>query len=295
MSSYQLPNLDSSKRYAVRIYVRLKTDPVEFGAIDYDADDDGLIEITSTDQIAVMLYDSNGDGTPTINGMDKYYTAFPNAADGMGCPDTGCIGYELTGNLAFDSDESWEYVAYNAVFEGNDYTLSGLYIDRPGSTRVGLFGAIKSNADIRNLTLSSVNVTGGNATGGLVGHNGGGTVSNVTVSGTVTGDESTGGLVGFNYNGTVTDSSADGTVTGYIQVGGLVGHSQGSITSSSFDGAVTGHISVGGLVGYGDDAGITQSSSEGTVTGKTYVGGLVGAGDGDVANSSSSSTVTGQT
>ena len=32
ISSYQLPNLDSSKRYLVRLFVRLKTDAVEFGA-----------------------------------------------------------------------------------------------------------------------------------------------------------------------------------------------------------------------------------------------------------------------
>ena len=251
----------------------------------------------------------------------------------MGCPDTGCIGYELTSDLSFDSSASWHYVGYDAIFEGNGYTLSNLYINAPDVSRKGLFGLLLSNGVIRNLTLSSVDVTGDDAVGGLVGTNQGGAIANVTVSGTVTGVENVGALVGDNnggeitnstssgtvtgtgtavlednvgglvgrniYGGEVTNSSSDATVTGHDDVGGLVGFNNAIISSSSSSGAVTGERNVGGLVGYhygfhSKGAGsITNSSNSGTVTGEDNVGGLVGYNNGPVTNSSSSGTVSG--
>ena len=245
-----------------------------------------------------MSYDADGDGTPTDNGATLYSAAFPNAQNGMGCPSTGCVGYELTTDLAFDSNTSWHYVGYNAIFEGNGYTLSNLYINAPNETRAGLFGILYGNGDIRNLTLSSVDVTGNSNVAGLVGINDGGAISNVTVSGTVTGNEKVGALVGDNEGGEVTNSSSSGSVTGTDEnkenIGGLVGRNiyGGEVTNSSSTATVTGYIDVGGLVGF-NNAIITGSSSTGAVTGEDYVGGLVGYNSGPVTNSSSSGDVTG--
>ena len=63
---------------------------------DYDADDDGLIEITSAAQLNAIRYDLDGDGTPASANASDYSSAFPNAVEGMGCPSSGCTGYELT-------------------------------------------------------------------------------------------------------------------------------------------------------------------------------------------------------
>ena len=229
VTSYQLPSVDASKRYLVRLYLRIKTDAVEFGAsspaptatptpaptttptptptvtptptptptatptptptptatptptltptptptpvgTDYDTDDDGLIGVSDIAQLYVLLYDVNGDGVPATDNSEyaqKYRAAYPNALDGMGCPSSGCIGYELTTNLSFDPNVSADYIAYGAIFEGNGHTISDLYINNPNGSRVGLFGYIASNAVIRNLNLSSVNVTGGSYVGGL--------------------------------------------------------------------------------------------------------------------------------
>ena len=358
VTSYQLPSVDASKRYLVRLYLRIKTDAVEFGAsapaptatptpaptttptptptvtptptptptatptptltptptptpvgTDYDTDDDGLIGVSSIAQLYVLLYDVNGDGVPATDNSEyaqKYRAAYPNALDGMGCPSSGCIGYELTTDLSFDPNVSAGYIAYGAIFEGNEHTISDLYINNPSGSRVGLFGYIASNAVIRNLNLSSVNVTGGSYVGGLVGFSSGGTVSNVIVSGTVTGNEYVGGLVGENDGGEVTNSFSSGSVTGTAEdkenIGGLVGSNiyGGEVTNSSSDATVTGYDDVGGLVGF-NNAIITGSSSSGAVTGEGQVGGLVGyhygyhsEGSGSVANSSSSGTVTGE-
>ena len=264
--------------------------PTPIPGTDYDADDDGLIEITDTSQIAVMLYDANGDGTPTANGVEKYRAAYPDPRDNMGCPASGCVGYELASDLTFDSSANWEYIIYDAIFEGNGFTLSNLY--RNGNTRVGLFGVLYTNGTIRNLVLDSVDVSGSKwNVGGLVGDNMG-TITNVTVSGTVTGDSVTGGLVGTS-EGTIVNSSFNGTVTADGLSGGLVGTNYGTIVNGSFDGTVTTVGSgVGGLVGHNAGT-ITNSSSGGEVTGDYNIGGLVGHNQGDITDSSSDATVTG--
>ena len=353
VTSYQLPSVDASKRYLVRLYLRIKTDAVEFGAsapaptatptpaptttptptptatptptptatptptltptptptpagTDYDTDDDGLIGVSSIAQLYVLLYDVNGDGTPidavgAPGSAAKYRAAYPNAQDGMGCPDTGCIGYELTTDLSFDPNVSADYIGYGAIFEGNGHTISDLYINRPNDSRVGLFSHITSNTVIRNLTLSSVKVIGGNSVGGLAGHNGGGTISNVTVSGTVTGHrQNVGGLVGHN-EGAITGSSSSASViadTGSVtstdlMVGGLVGTNHGTITDSVNSGDVTGDdYGVGGLAGYNYGS-ITGSSNSGSVDSKLYgVGGLVGINRGTITGGANSGIVT---
>ena len=56
--------------------------------MDYDVDDDGLIEVADLAQLNAIRWDLDGDGSTTEAG---YATAFPHApAAGMGCPTTGC-------------------------------------------------------------------------------------------------------------------------------------------------------------------------------------------------------------
>ncbi len=88
---------------------------------DYDADDDGLIEIRNLVQLDAIRYDTDGDGTTADeNEQVAYEAAFPNAAAGMGCP-SGCTGYELVTNLDFGTDVTgagWLPIAgFNATFE----------------------------------------------------------------------------------------------------------------------------------------------------------------------------------
>lgn len=72
---------------------------------DYDADDDGLIEVANLAQLDAIRHDLDGDGSPTPANPDTYAAAFPGAAAGMGCPElSGCTGYELVSNLDFDTN-----------------------------------------------------------------------------------------------------------------------------------------------------------------------------------------------
>ena len=77
---------------------------------DYDADDDGLIEITTLAQLNAVRWDLNGDG---VVSEEKYEAAFSLAKDKMGCNEDEtlpinqiCEGYELAANLDFNTDGS---------------------------------------------------------------------------------------------------------------------------------------------------------------------------------------------
>ena len=215
---------------------------------DYDADGDGLIEIFNLAQLNAVRWDWVGDGSvPSIANGEDYYTAFPNAASGMGCPAGGCRGYELMADLDFDTDgdgdvdaddsggdywndgAGWEPIGlgtsgFTAVFEGNGHTVSNLFIRRSVSSIVGLFSWLDPDGSIDGVGVEAANVLG---------------------------RESVGALAGLN-RGTISASYATGAVTDTgvgVAVGGLVGTNEGSITSSYSTAAVSGSSSVGGLVG----------------------------------------------
>lgn len=212
----------------------------------------------------------------------------------------------------WNSGEGFEpigwYIAYNnndpftGTFDGQSHIINNLFINRNGEEYVGLFGYVTSDAEIKNVGLVDVNITG-NATivGGLVGQNSGGTITNSYATGSVTGKWNVGGLVGLNYYGTITDSYATVSVTGdSSSIGGLVGkNNDGTITNSYATGSVIGSVTgdftsfyVGGLVGL-DRGTITNSYATGNVIGISEVGGLVGKSDGDIINSYATGSVTG--
>ena len=258
---------------------------------DYDADDDGLIEVASLAQLDAMRYDRLGRGSPLDEDLASYYGAFPNAVAGMGCPGD-CIGYELVADLDFDTngngradagDTYWNDGAgwlpigsYRRDFYGGGHTIANLFIHRENDDFIGLFETIHNTGEIQGIASASSNVTGGSHVGGLVGS---GFVRDSCVAGAVTGSgDNVGGLVG---SGSVSDSYATGEVTGGgDNVGGLVG--SGSVSDSYATGEVTGGgDNVGGLVGSGS---VSDSYATGAVTGGgSYVGGLVGFGDASAA------------
>ncbi len=189
---------------------------------------------------------------------------------------------------------------FTGSFDGNDYIISGLYINRPAEDDIGLFGV--NIGAISNVGLIDVTVIGtGNRVGGLVGLNQGGTITNSYSIGVVTGGRDVGGLVGYTELGDITNSYANVTVTGTGDfVGGLVGlnsglYGGGTITNSYSEGDVKGTNFVGGLVGSNSEDGtITNSYSEGDVEGNDRVGGLVGSNwQSTITNSYSIGVVTG--
>ena len=206
---------------------------------------------------------------------------------------------------SFTNSGGWEPIGdystrFTGTIEGGEvgYTISSLFIDRSSTDYVGMFGCTGAGAEIRDLGLTDVNVTGRDYVGGLVGRNYG-LVTDSYVTGNVIGDTDVGGLVGQN-EGSIIDSYFAGTVTAdYYYTGGLVGDNIGTITNCHTEATVTCSDNyVGGLAG-GSSGPITDSYATGTVTGADYVGGLVGwnfSGDGykgEITDSYSTCTVEG--
>jgi len=185
---------------------------------------------------------------------------------------------------------------FAGTFDGQGYTITGLYINRPTTQYVGLFGALTPGAVVKNVGLIGNDITGDAYVGGLVGANYGGMVDNSHATGTTTsgtGGE-VGGLVGWNHGGTVQNSYTTGDTTGNSNIGGVVGSNyRGTVSNSYASGITTGINGVGGLVGANHDT-VLNSYATGNVIGTYTVGGLVGLNDGGtVSNSYATAGTTG--
>ena len=276
----------------------LGPDPVPSPSPMADRDGDGLIEIDSLLMLHNMRH--NLEGT-------SYKTGTASVGNSLGCPDTGCMGYELMEDLNFDTDDdgTWfrnvrggytldpndsnadyflvengaggwlpiggETNPFAAVFDGNGNSIRNLAIRRD-QTYIGLFGRTGSDAAIRNLGL----------------------IDNLAdYIGSSGGDIYIGGFVGLQRGGSITAGHATGDAVGgggaHDRVGGLVGRQRGgSITASYATGVADGREghedSVGGLVGWQEDGLITASYATGAADGgdggSDDVGGLVGSQSG---------------
>ena len=134
--------------------------------------------------------------------------------------------------------------------------------------------AAASTGIISNCYISG-GIKGEDFTGGIVGMNAG-TISDCSSSAVVTGDKNyTGGIVGYNIQGTITNSYSKGTISG-VHSGGIVGCSyEGNIFNCYTLSSVTGGLA-GGLVGYLVDGTVSNSYATGLVQGTTSAGGLIG-------------------
>ena len=222
---------------------------------DYDADADGLIEVSNLAQLDAIRYDMDGNGlVADSKEQTEYLAAFPGALEDMGCPVGGCSGYEVVSDLDFDTNgngladagdaywndgSGWAPLGYyrsaddqrlfKATFDGGAHTISNIFISRADQDNVGLFG-INSGGNITNVVLVEIDVTGNDYVGGLVGDNEeGGRIRDNAVSGAVTGNDYVGGLVGDNKEGgRIIDSAATGSVTGITLAAGRTSMGFGS-------------------------------------------------------------------
>lgn len=169
---------------------------------------------------------------------------------------------------------------FTGSFDGNNYTISNLYINRPSVNDVGLFGFIEG-ATISNVGMVGVNVTGMGDVGGLVGDVG---TSSVIINsysvGNVSGSSSyVGGLFGRTSSALIQNCFASNNVSSSSYVGGLIGRMSSTLVQNcSAYGNVSGTSYVGGLMGYVTSGStVINSYSVGNVSGSSSVGGLVGS------------------
>lgn len=219
---------------------------------------------------------------------------------------------DLDGNL-------WTPIgAYPALFsgnvEGNNHTISNLWINLPETDFVGLFGYtvtssfsnlhinashiigfdtvgtlvanLFDNGSIENCSAINISVTGNNNTGGLVG----GLVQNSSISkchaiGDIVGSSQVGGLTGSGWTGVGIDECySEGTVSATFLAGGLVGafpfaFSGTSTVDNSYSrsSVVVDNERAGGLIGGADNMLLVKNSySTGTANAPSFAGAVIG-------------------
>ena len=207
--------------------------------------------------------------------------------------DENTPGYDELASSSANDGAGWEPIGnhqynFKGSFDGDGFTIYDLYINRPDEEYIGLFGYGYS-AEIVNINMNSVNITGQKYVAGIIGDNHSGTVDNCNVTGSINGTSLIGGIVGYNSDSIIRNSLYTGQITGVegeeniSSIGGITGHNdQGELNSNStnvsisVDGFCT---DIGGIGGYNYGS-ITNCNSEGTMTISTTrgykFGGLVG-------------------
>ena len=281
---------------------------------DYDADNDGLIEIRTLPQLNAIRYDLNGNGKQdSVSATDwaTYTTAFLNAASDMGCrptdhdsdsttdPQPTCEGYELMMDLNFDTDGDGDVDDTDAL--AHSYP-NWTPIGTAASPFTATFKGSLTNdvmPKISNLTITSISGGGVSKEVGLFGATSSAAriesvgLVNVKIDITTSSDYvNIGALVGSNAGKVIacySTGAIDASAGLESYAGGLVGSNTGTI-DASFSRAtvsmskaasatgVSANVYVGGLAGHNTGT-LTATYAAGAVKGMGsggYVGGLVG-------------------
>ncbi|MCD4650770.1 MAG: T9SS type A sorting domain-containing protein [Candidatus Cloacimonetes bacterium] len=188
-----------------------------------------------------------------------------------------------------------EQFPFTGIYDGQYFTIDGLYINQILNHASGLFGLIDS-ASIENVAVTNIDITGLDRTSGFVGESWFSTITNCYSTGRIIGEDCTGGLVGRNYESTILNSYSTVIVCGEDYVGGLVGRNYECVVENSYSlGNVIGVDKVGGLMGTSQNYSyVTNCFSAGTVTGNSNFGGLMGQGGYSIQDSYWNTETSGQ-
>ena len=149
--------------------------------------------------------------------------------------------------------------SFCGTFNGNGHTISGLWIKRPDTDYVGLFGYVYRGSTYNRTTVSGVRlygaeIEGRNYVGGIAGYNNKCYVECCYFNGKIYGDSEVGGIVGTGYN------IENCYVTGYVKGNSYVGGICGSSSSTNYC-----YVNCDRIIGDRYVAGISNSRVESSV------------------------------
>lgn len=228
-----------------------------------------------------------------VNGGNSYAGKTVTLADNL----------DLSETYGKESGKSWTPIgadnagglkSFAGTFDGQEHTISGLYIDESDGIALGLFGDVSGT--VKNLTVTG-EINGSSVVGGIAASCDG-AITNCRSDVTINAQREAGGIVGTLANGGVISLCEN---TGNIKIsnketyaGGIAGHNiEGTIKDCSNSGKIENGTDgfrnrLGGIAGFLDNGTIESSTNTGEVisnatdasyTGDTtqnYVGGIVG-------------------
>ena len=277
----------------------------------YDIDGNGVLDLLTNYSQDIRYYTQNisfdgGDGTSEdpyqistcrqLQHMNADLDAYYILNNDVDCSGTTTWN-EGAGFEPIGTNYTIAATSFTGEFDGQGHTIDSLFINRPSTDDVGLFGAISNDAKIKNLGVTNVNITGAKGVGGLVGRGGypddsihAIEVNNCYTTGVVKSNASNssnynwdiGGLIGYlSQSGNTVNkcySTANVTTATYVNnIGGLIGYTNDiSVADSYATGTISGNSRIGGLIGQALETEVRQSYATGTTNGYKYVGGFIG-------------------
>jgi hypothetical protein len=209
--------------------------------------------------------DTDGDGYRNVSTLDHLQWIMENS-------DYWDENYELDNDIDASDTENWDGGAgwmpignssnpFTGEFIGNEYEISGIFVNRTDLDHVGFFGNIGLNASVKFLGLTDVNIKGKDGVGAVVGANYGSILYTYS-SGNVDGTNYVGGFVGGNgNNGIISKCYAYIDVFGANHVGGFSGNNVSTISESYSYGDVSGSgVNINGFNGVTYGSGIINNS-----------------------------------
>lgn len=269
----------------------LDSDEITIGFISFSLDASDISIVTGP-----MGY-GGGEGTES----DPYIIAAAEQLQQIGLyPEDWGKHFILADNIdltAYNDENGWPNFnrigtyenPFTGVFDGNGYSVTGLFFSSEDVDDVGMFGCIGEVGVVRDLDIveAGIDAVGGINVGIIAGINEG-TVENCTAGGMVLGNYATGGLVGLNLDyAAITGCDCSAEVTGTFSLtGGIAGGNYGMLQNSSSAALVTGQSKVGSIAGYNDLGVIENCYSHVGPEGISEVGGLAGRNyEGVITNS----------
>ena len=189
---------------------------------------------------------------------DKNYiqTANINAAEthNWNISGTDTLGFSPIGNNT---------IKFTGTYNGKEHIIDSLFINRPNSNNVGLFG-YANYSEIDSVGVLNVNLTGKGFSGALIGYSYHSNVNTCYSTGNVVGGEAYGGI-GYS-----------GGLIGRIELSTIYNCYSSVDIYSDFD-------YIGGFSGFNYQSTIYNCYSTGNVIGGNYVGGFIGTNSGNNA------------
>jgi len=165
---------------------------------------------------------------------------------------------------------------FTGSYDGQSFFITGLYINRSGSSNQGFFGRI-TNSTIENIILTEFYIAGDFNAAGLISHAYYSTVSNCYTQGSAFGTTHVSGLIGIVEGCVISYCVSYTDVYGEEFIGGMIGQFyQSTADNCSSFGYVEGIANLGGWAGIIFDSQINNCYSHSDVDAFMSAGGFSG-------------------
>jgi hypothetical protein len=225
---------------------------------------------TTNDPFLVADYsDLKMVGTTTTYSLSAVYRLIADIDASLSATEHSDSGFVPIGSTG---------MSFSGSFHGAGHVIKHLYINRPTTDYVGLFGFISFATIIDSLGLVDNIISGNSAVGSIAGFADFTAINSCYNTGSIYGKSETGGIVGFGHSIEITRCYNTGNIYGSSgSVGGINGYIYGSSTINNCynTGIVSSPFAVGGIVGFSHTI-IDNCYNVGSVSGAGQVGGIVG-------------------